>query len=264
MTHTSSTTLTYNDTNHWREIPDVGPIYTPLIVAKNAVFKFAQGQQFNIMEGNTIWGSFRHVPNSTDYAFWIGGYMGSVAPFAVTKGGKLKATEAVITGTINATSGSITGDIKVDGSLIVGNNISNIHIKSSTSLGGEIVGEYNGTEYINIGYFSGSTSNVSPHVRLTGNSGDMVLKPTSFTASHGDSSNRFYVTLGCGKENGVEQGYLTFLQDSYYSFKVGIKNGILDICMKSVSMLPTTANASDYPVGQIMRDKNNGNIVVNM
>lgn len=260
-THTSGS---YFSSTYWQKFSNLTPIYTPLIVAKGAVFKFAQGQQFNIMEGNTIWGSFRHVPNSTDYAFWIGGSMGSAAPFAVTKGGKLKATEAVITGTINATSGSITGDIKVDGSLIVGNNISNIHIKSSTSLGGEIVGEYNGTEYINIGYFSGSTSNVSPHVRLTGNSGDMVLKPASFTASHGDSSNSFYVTLGCGKENGVEQGYLTFLQDSYYSFKIGIKNGILDICMKSVSMLPTTANASDYPVGQIMRDKNNGNIVVNM
>lgn len=106
VTHTSSATLTYNDTNHWREIPDVGPIYTPLIVAKGAVFKFAQGQQFNIMEGNTIWGSFRHVPNSTDYAFWIGGYMGSVAPFAVTKGGKLVAANAEITGKITATSGT--------------------------------------------------------------------------------------------------------------------------------------------------------------
>lgn len=102
-THTSGSSFS---STYWQKFSNLTPIYTPLIVAKGAVFKFAQGQQFNIMENNTIWGSFRHVPNSTDYAFWIGGYMGSVAPFAVTKGGKLVAANAEITGKITATSGT--------------------------------------------------------------------------------------------------------------------------------------------------------------
>ena len=263
----NSNECTYEDTNHWREIPDVGPIYTPLIVAKNAVFKFAQGQQFNIADGDTVWGSFRHVTNDDDLALWLGatsGTDGKNASFSVTKGGKLTATDAKISGEIEATSGSITGDINVSGSLIVGNSISNMHIESSASLGGQIIGEYKGKEYINIGYYSGSESNVSPHMELTSNNGGMLLLPSSLVANHSDSTNNFIIQLSCGKNNGIEQGYLTFLQDNNYSFKIGIKNGVLDICMQSVSMLPTTADAANYPKGQIMRDKNNGNIIVNM
>ena len=114
MTHTSSTTLTYEDTNHWRRFADFNPIYTPLIVAKNAVFKFAQGQQFNIADGDTVWGSFRHVSNSSDLALWLGaksGADGSTATFSVTKGGKLTATNAVIKGEITAESGTINNCI---------------------------------------------------------------------------------------------------------------------------------------------------------
>ena len=116
VSHTSSTTLTYNDTNHWRRFADFNPIYTPLIVAKNAVFKFAQGQQFNIADGDTVWGSFRHVSNSDDLALWLGaksGADGSTASFSVTKGGKLTATNAVIKGEITATKGTFNNcDIK--------------------------------------------------------------------------------------------------------------------------------------------------------
>lgn len=93
----------------WVKLSDAGPMYCPLIVGKNAVLKFAQGQQFNLMEGNNIFGSFRWVKNDADYAFWIGGTAGSTATTSITRGGKLTAKDAVITGTINATSGTIGG-----------------------------------------------------------------------------------------------------------------------------------------------------------
>ena len=93
----------------WIKLSDAGPMYSPLIVAKNAVLKFAQGQQFNLMEGDNIFGSFRWVQNNADYAFWIGGTEGSKATTSITRGGKLKSTEAEITGTIYATSGTIGG-----------------------------------------------------------------------------------------------------------------------------------------------------------
>ena len=175
MTHTSSTTLTYEDTNHWREIPDVGPIYSPLIVAKNAVFKFTQGQQFNIMEDNTIWGSFRHVPNDTDYAFWIGGYMGSVAPFAVTKGGKLVAANAEITGKITATSGSITG------TLTVGSGSTALYIKQENNYGKIVDASGNGL------YFD-SNNNLT----LVSN-GDLQATRFSFSDGFGES----YISGNC-------------------------------------------------------------------
>lgn len=93
----------------WTKLSDAGPMYSPLIVAKNAVLKFAQGQQFNLMEGNNIFGSFRWVQNNGDYAFWIGGTEGSEANTSITRGGKLTANDAVIKGTITATSGKIGG-----------------------------------------------------------------------------------------------------------------------------------------------------------
>lgn len=105
----------------WTKLSDAGPMYSPLIVAKNAVLKFAQGQQFNLMEGNNIFGSFRWVKNDADYAFWIGGTEGSKATTSITRGGKFKTTDADITGKITATSGQIGGFKLEDNNLVCSN-----------------------------------------------------------------------------------------------------------------------------------------------
>ena len=109
-----------NNNKLWVKLSDAGPMYCPLIVGKNAVLKFAQGQQFNLMEGNNIFGSFRWVKDNADYAFWIGGTEGSTATTSITRGGKLTAKDAVITGTINATSGQIGGLKITDAGLSIG------------------------------------------------------------------------------------------------------------------------------------------------
>lgn len=110
----------------WVKLSDAGPMYSPLIVAKNAVLKFAQGQQFNLMEGDNIFGSFRWVQNNADYAFWIGGTEGSKATTSITRGGKLKSTEAEITGTIYATSGTIGGLHITEKGLSIGTFFQNV------------------------------------------------------------------------------------------------------------------------------------------
>ena len=109
-----------NNIKLWVKLSDAGPMYCPLIVGKNAVLKFAQGQQFNLMEGNNIFGSFRWVKNNADYAFWIGGTEGSKATTSITRGGKLTAKDAVIIGTIYATSGQIGGLKITDAGLSIG------------------------------------------------------------------------------------------------------------------------------------------------
>lgn len=109
-----------NNNKLWVKLSDAGPMYCPLIVGKNAVLKFAQGQQFNLMEGNNIFGSFRWVKNDADYAFWIGGTEGSKATTSITRGGKLTAKDAVIIGTIYATSGQIGGLKITDAGLSIG------------------------------------------------------------------------------------------------------------------------------------------------
>ena len=105
----------------WTKLSDTGPMYSPLIVAKNAILKFAQGQQFNLMEGNNIFGSFRWVKDDADYAFWIGGTEGSTATTSITRGGHLKTTDADIMGKITATSGQI-GGFKLENNNLVCSN----------------------------------------------------------------------------------------------------------------------------------------------
>ena len=115
-----------NNNKLWVKLSDAGPMYCPLIVGKNAVLKFAQGQQFNLMEGNNIFGSFRCVKNKEDYAFWIGGTEGSKATTSITRGGKLTAKDAVITGTIYATSGTIGGLNITESGLSIGTYYQNV------------------------------------------------------------------------------------------------------------------------------------------
>lgn len=106
-----------NNNKLWVKLSDAGPMYCPLIVGKNAVLKFAQGQQFNLMEGNNIFGSFRWVKDNADYVFWIGGTEGSKATTSITRGGKFKTIDADITGKVTAKSGFI-GDFAIaDGSI---------------------------------------------------------------------------------------------------------------------------------------------------
>lgn len=126
VTHTATgssfdpSAVNSNNNKLWVKLSDAGPMYCPLIVGKNAVLKFAQGQQFNLMEGNNIFGSFRWVKNDADYAFWIGGTEGSKATTSITRGGKLTAKDAVIIGTIYATSGQIGGLKITDAGLSIG------------------------------------------------------------------------------------------------------------------------------------------------
>lgn len=115
-----------NNNKLWVKLSDAGPMYSPLIVAKNAVLKFAQGQQFNLMEGNNIFGSLRWVKDNADYAFWIGGTEGSKATTSITRGGKLTAKDAVITGTIYATSGTIGGLNITESGLSIGTYYQNV------------------------------------------------------------------------------------------------------------------------------------------
>ena len=108
-THTSGSTMG----SKWEELSGVGPIYTPLILAKNAVLELAQGQSFTLVRNNTLFGCFRWTEQQSDFALWLGASVGNQAPFGVTAGGKVIATNAVIKGEITATKGTFNNcDIK--------------------------------------------------------------------------------------------------------------------------------------------------------
>lgn len=100
LTHTSSSNnspTSSGGSTYWTQLSDTGPIYAPLILAKNAVLNFTQGQQFNLVENGKIFASYR-IPGSDGAALWLGGSTASSAPFSVDKNGRLKSTSGIIGG----------------------------------------------------------------------------------------------------------------------------------------------------------------------
>lgn len=100
LTHTSASNnspTSSDGSKYWTQLSDTGPIYAPLILAKNAVLNFTQGQQFNLVENGKIFASYR-IPGSDGAALWLGGSTASSAPFSVDKNGSLKSTSGIIGG----------------------------------------------------------------------------------------------------------------------------------------------------------------------
>ena len=94
---------------HWTQGSNFDLVATKLLLAENATITMANSQQINIIDGNTLWGSFRYAATNNDYALWLGASNGASAPFSVKRSGFTKMTDADITGKITATSGSIAG-----------------------------------------------------------------------------------------------------------------------------------------------------------
>lgn len=127
VTHTSTAANAPNgaDSNEWLKLNQMRPIYTPLIVAKNAVLRFAQTNRILITNSKQqVQGCFGGVEDETNgYPLWIGGTTAAAAKFKVKYGGQLEATEATITGKINATSGTFN-NVSINSGTIGGFTIS--------------------------------------------------------------------------------------------------------------------------------------------
>ncbi len=167
--HTSGSSLTTANASYWEEMNNMSPIYTPLIMAQNAVLRFMQGQEIVVQNnGGTIVGGLSgKVSNDRIYPIYAGSSVPYAAPFRVDQYGQLTATNAVISGQINATSGSFTGKV------------------TATS------GSFTGTVNASSGTFSGTvkTSN------LTATGGTM--QNVSFKSSN--SGQRIEITSGTGE-----------------------------------------------------------------
>lgn len=107
-THTSSSSITYTNTTYWTELSNVGPIYTSLIISKNASLDFVQGNELLIKDANNnivagLTGGSSKEAGTTPVRIWAGGSVPGSAPYRVNQLGEFVSTKANVTGTITAT-----------------------------------------------------------------------------------------------------------------------------------------------------------------
>ena len=103
QTHTSSDSILVDNTTYWEKFNQLQPVYTPLIMAQNALLRFAQTNQLLVMksDGTTVaagMGGGGNVQESENYPLWVGDTTPANAPFKVRIDGKLFATGAEISG----------------------------------------------------------------------------------------------------------------------------------------------------------------------
>lgn len=103
VTHTSTAVNAPSDNSaEWLKLNQMRPIYTPLIVAKNAVLRFSQTNRILITNSkDKVQGCFGGVEDETNgYPLWIGAITAADAKFRVKYGGDLYAKDASIEGRI--------------------------------------------------------------------------------------------------------------------------------------------------------------------
>ena len=131
-THTSSSSNGPGNTTYWTAVNEMAPIFTSLIIAKNASIDFVQGNELIIKDSNNnvvagLTGGSSKEAGTTPIRIWAGGKVPGNAPFRVDQNGNLVATKANITGTITATGGVI-GGFNIGSNYIGSTNMSAVNV----------------------------------------------------------------------------------------------------------------------------------------
>jgi hypothetical protein len=92
-------TGTATSSTHWTALSSLNPIYTPLLLADNAVIQFMQGNQLLIMDSNNLVAAGMVGGN---IPIWAGSSNPDTAPFRVGIDGQLIAENAKLEGSLTA------------------------------------------------------------------------------------------------------------------------------------------------------------------
>lgn len=148
-THISSGGNAPGNSTYWEEFGlNTAAIFTSLIVAKNAMIEFMQGNELRIRKDDgTVTAGLSGSQSGEKIRMWAGSSTPDDAPFRVTEDGKVHAENAEITGEVNATGGTFknikspnnsfvikeNGDIEITGKVSTSMNGKRIVIDSATN-----------------------------------------------------------------------------------------------------------------------------------
>lgn len=149
VTHISSGENAPGNSTYWEEFGlNTAAIFTSLIVAKNAMIEFMQGNELRIRKDDgTVTAGLSGSQSGEKIRMWAGSSTPDDAPFRVTEDGKVHAENAEITGEVNATGGTFknikspnnsfvikeNGDIEITGKVSTSMNGKRIVIDSATN-----------------------------------------------------------------------------------------------------------------------------------
>ena len=149
VTHISSGGNAPGNSTYWEEFGlNTAAIFTSLIVAKNAMIEFMQGNELRIRKDDgTVTAGLSGSQSGEKIRMWAGSSTPADAPFRVTEDGKVHAENAEITGEVNATGGTFknikspnnsfvikeNGDIEITGKVSTSMNGKRIVIDSATN-----------------------------------------------------------------------------------------------------------------------------------
>lgn len=149
VTHISSGGNAPGNSTYWEEFGlNTAGIFTSLIVAKNAMIEFMQGNELRIRKDDgTVTAGLSGSQSGEKIRMWAGSSTPDDAPFRVTEDGKVHAENAEITGEVNATGGTFknikspnnsfvikeNGDIEITGKVSTSMNGKRIVIDSATN-----------------------------------------------------------------------------------------------------------------------------------
>lgn len=149
VTHISSGGNAPGNSTYWKEFGlNTAAIFTSLIVAKNAMIEFMQGNELRIRKDDgTVTAGLSGSQSGEKIRMWAGSSTPDDAPFRVTEDGKVHAENAEITGEVNATGGTFknikspnnsfvikeNGDIEITGKVSTSMNGKRIVIDSATN-----------------------------------------------------------------------------------------------------------------------------------
>lgn len=151
-THTSSESNKPGvSSSTWTKLSGVGPIYTSLIIAKNASIDFMQGNQLLIKksDGETVTAGLSGSEEGSKVRIWAGAHEPDDAPFQVLESGKVICMNAEVHGDINATKG-IFNNVNIESGTIAGFKISGTSI---SSINGAYDGGAGNNSYSNSKFF---------------------------------------------------------------------------------------------------------------
>ena len=166
ITHTSSATDKPSSSSaKWTPYNMMNPIYTSMLIAANAVFRFAQTNQLLVMkaDGKTV----NVGLGGGSYPIWIGAVNPTDAKFHVDEAGRVYAEDGIFKGQISASSGLIGGFY------IFKDSSNDIHLMS-------IYGTVNGsasTDYTNSAFV--------PAIDFNGSKGTITLGSNFSAAADG-------------------------------------------------------------------------------